>query len=111
MIAALYVLTNGPYFNIENIDPYDIIRDAKTYRGTHKVIAHPPCERWGRYWSGGPSAHGTRLLGDDNQSFAHALWCVRTYGGLLEHPEASYAFKYYGLPIPNRKGGWSDKDL
>ena len=112
MIAALYVMQNGPYF-IEGVDAYDINRDAKSYRGPHKVIAHPPCERWGRYWGGGPMLHGTekqKLLGDDSGCFAHALWSVRTYGGVLEHPEASHAFKFFGLPIPSQKGGWTEPD-
>lgn len=103
MIAALFVLQNGPYYNHPLIDPYDIDRDAKKYRGPYKVIAHPPCERWGRYWGGGPMLHGTKkqlLLGNDDGCFAHALWCVRTFGGVLEHPASSHAFRYYGLPIP-----------
>jgi hypothetical protein len=113
MIAALYVLTNGPYFGIENVDPWDQVRDAKQYKGPHKVIAHPPCERWGRYWSGGPMLAGSILaksLGDDEQCFAHALWSVRTFGGVLEHPEASHAWDFYGLPRPNQKGGWTELD-
>lgn len=112
MISALYVIKNGCYF-INGIDPWDIERDARLYHGPNKVIAHPPCERWGRYWGGGPMLHGTKkqkLLGQDNGCFSHALWSVRTFGGLLEHPEASHAFHYYGLPIPKRSGGWTEKD-
>lgn len=111
-IAALYVLPDGPYF-VDGIDPWDEQRDARKYRGPNPVIAHPPCERWGRYWGGGPMLHGTkrqRLLGDDMQCFAHALWAVRTFGGVLEHPEASHAWNYYGLPKPSRQGGWTAAD-
>lgn len=110
MIAALYVLKPGPYC-IEGIDVWDEARDARLYKGPHKVIAHPPCERWGRYWGGGPMLHGTKrqkILGDDNGCFAHALWAVRTFGGILEHPEASHAWDYYGLPRPGF--GWSSQD-
>lgn len=88
-------------------------RDARHYRGPHKVIAHPPCARWGRYWGGGPMLHGTErqmLLGDDGGCFAHAMWAVRTFGGVLEHPEASAAFGFYGLPKPARTGGWTEPD-
>lgn len=112
VISALYVLSDGPY-NIEGIDLWDKERDAKKYKGPNKVIAHPPCERWGRYWGGGPMLHGTerqKLLGDDELCFAHALWSVRTFGGVLEHPEASHAFHFYGLPIPKQSGGWSEPD-
>lgn len=113
MIAALYVLKNGPYFGLPGIDLWDEERDARLYKGPHPVIAHPPCERWGRYWGGGPQLHGTekqKLLGDDSQCFAHALWAVRSFGGVLEHPEASHAWSYYGLPRPLQKGGWTEPD-
>lgn len=112
MIAALYVMPDGPYAD-GRFDLWDELRDARLYRGPHKVIAHPPCERWGRYWGGGPMLHGTsrqRLLGDDAGCFAHALWAVRTFGGVLEHPEASHAFRFYGLPIPRYQGGWTEPD-
>ena len=111
MIAsALYVIKNGPYFNLEGIDPWDEERDARKYRGPLPVIAHPPCERWGRYWNGGPSANEKKILGDDYGCGAHAIWSVRTFGGLLEQPEASHLFRFYGLPIPKFNGGWSEPD-
>ena len=106
MIAALFVLENGPYSNLNGIDPWGIKRDARKYQGPHRVIAHPPCERWGRYWSGGPSARVRRKLGDDNQCFFWALAAVRRYGGILEHPEASYAWKVFGITPPPKSGGW-----
>ena len=111
-VSALYVLPDGPYAN-DNFDVWDERRDARTFKGPGPVIAHPPCERWGRYFGGGPMLHGTekqKLLGDDNGCFAHALWSVRSFNGVLEHPEASHAFKFFGLPIPNQKGGWTDPD-
>jgi hypothetical protein len=99
-ISALFVETNGIYFNDPIIDPWDIIRNAMNYAGPLPVIAHPPCKRWGRYWSGGPSAKTRRNLGDDSNAFAHSLWCVRTFGGVIEHPEASHAWKWFGLNRP-----------
>jgi hypothetical protein len=113
MIAALYVCPRGPYAQAPGLELWDEQRDARLFRGPWPVIAHPPCERWGRYWGGGPMLHGTpkqKLLGDDGGCFAHALWSVRTFGGVLEHPEASHAFHYYGLPVPLRTGGWTDPD-
>jgi hypothetical protein len=110
VIAALYVVTDGPYYNLPDIDPWDEKRDARKYYGVHKVIAHPPCERWGRYWSGGPSAKVKRKLGDDDGCFEAALNSVRVWGGALEHPEASHAFHNFNLPIPAWHGGWSNPD-
>lgn len=109
-VAALFVISDGCYSEIPKVELYDIIRDAKTYRGPYPVIAHPPCARWGRYWSGGPFRKKRYLLGDDAGSFAFSLFAVRTWGGVIEHPEASHAFKYYGLPKPDYNGGWTEPD-
>ena len=49
---------------------------------------------------------GRKKLGDDEGCFEAALKAVRTYGGILEHPEASRAWGFYGMKIPPRKGGW-----
>lgn len=106
MIAALYVERDGVYAGLPGVDPWDEERDARNYRGPYPVIAHPPCARWGRYWGGGPSASTPRLLGDDGGCFAHALWAVRTFGGVLEHPEASHAWRWFGLHAPPFHGGW-----
>ena len=106
MIAALFVAKNGPYFNLHGVDPWDRARDARAYNGPNPVVAHPPCERWGRYHSGGPSAKVKRLKGDDGGCFDRALWAVRNFGGVLEHPAFSAAWKYYGLAQPSPEGGW-----
>lgn len=110
MIAALYVESDGVYANVDGVDPWDEQRDARLYRGPHPVIAHPPCQRWGRYWGGGPSAKERRELGDDGGCFAAALWAVRTFGGVLEHPEASSAWSWFGLHEPPFHGGWVRAD-
>lgn len=110
MIAALFVETGGPYFNINDVDPWDVRRDARSYPGPHPVVAHPPCKRLGRYWGGGPSAKVKRILGDDQGMFAVALWAVRTFGGVLEYPEASHAWDWFGLPRPARGFGWGPRD-
>ena len=109
-IAALYVATGGCYFNQPDVDPWDEERDARAFAGPHPVVAHPPCERWGRYWSGGPSARVRRLLGDDDGCFAAAVAAVRRWGGVLEHPQASHAWKAHGIARPPFVGGWVPGD-
>lgn len=52
MIAALFVAIDGVYFGLRGVDPWDKARDARVYSGNDPVVAHPPCERWGRYWGG-----------------------------------------------------------
>ena len=108
-IAALYVETNGVYFNVDGVDPWDRRRDARLYVGPHPVVAHPPCERWGRYWSGGPLLAKTprqKKKGDDDGCFSAAIAAVREYGGVIEHPEASHAWLASGLLAPRRGFGW-----
>ncbi len=104
-VSALFVEPQGVYSAFPGVDAWDQERDARLYKGPHPVVAHPPCERWGRYWSGGPSAKVKRLLGDDGGCFESALMSVCDFGGVLEHPEASHAFKHHGLPRPSQ-GSW-----
>lgn len=111
MIAALYVLANGPYSGLPDVDLWDERRDARLYDGPHRIVAHPPCERWGRYWHGGPSARVRRVKGDDGGCFAAALAAVRKWGGILEHPAASAAWDAFGLAKPPRAGGWINADF
>lgn len=111
MIAALFVHRDGPYYGLPDVDPWDEARDARLYMGPHPVVAHPPCQRWGRYWHGGPSARVPRKRGDDGGCFESALAAVRRFGGILEHPEASSAWGHFGLNSPPRHGGWIAADF
>lgn len=110
MIAALYVKKGGTYYNLPGVDPWDESRDARQYDGPWPVIAHPPCQRWGKMWFGQPltvNRTGVRKIkGDDGGCFAAALDAVRTYGGVLEHPWGSHAWPHFGLAVPSRTGGW-----
>lgn len=106
MVAALFVSDKGPYVGQPGIDARTEARDARLYNGPWPVVAHPPCERWGRYWSGGPSAKLRRKKGDDNGCFMAALANVRRWGGVLEHPAGSYAWAACGLVKPPASGGW-----
>jgi hypothetical protein len=106
MIAALFVAGDGPYLNLPGVDPWTAERDARLYPGPHPVVAHPPCERWGRYWFGGPSCAERKRLGDDLGCFGFALMSVRAFGGVLEHPAATHAWKIYELASPPLYGGW-----
>jgi hypothetical protein len=81
VIAALYIDARGPYPKMADVDAWDEVRDARSYAGPFPVVAHPPCQRWGRYWSGGPSARVRRALGDDEGCFEAALAAVRRWGG------------------------------
>lgn len=114
-IAALYVETNGAYYGLPGIDPWDEVRDARLYDGPHPVVAHPPCQRGGKLWAGQPlfiKQTGIRKKkGDDGGCFEAALSAVRRFGGVLEHPWQSHAWPHFGLNTPPRAGGWITADF
>jgi hypothetical protein len=106
LIAALFVETGGCYFGLPGIDCWPIERDARFYRGRVPAVAHPPCQRWGRYWHGAPCKPHQYKLGDDGGTFASALASVLLWGGVLEHPAYTRAWGAFGLPHPDHRGGW-----
>jgi hypothetical protein len=105
-VAALFVAEGGCYTNLPGVDAWPESRDARKYAGPWPVVAHPPCERWGRYWSGGPSAKVRRTKGDDGGCFESALDSVQLWGGVLEHPEATHAWAHFGLRRPKTTAHW-----
>lgn len=115
MIAALYVDPRGAYAGLPGIDLWDEARDARRYAGPYPVIAHPPCQRWGKLWAGQPlhiKLTGERKTkGDDGGCFAAALASAREWGGVLEHPWGSHAWPHFGLNTPSRFGGWIVADF
>lgn len=106
MIAALFVQTDGCYFNIPGVDPWDEKRDARLYDGPHPVVAHPPCQLWGNMafvnytrWGGDHNRPG-----NDGGCFYSALKSVEKWGGVLEHPAFTRAWEEYGIPKPEKEG-------
>jgi hypothetical protein len=106
MVAALYVEPKGCYVGVPGVDPWDEARDARTYAGPHPVVAHPPCQRWGRFWHGSTRKPHQYKLGDDGGCFEAALEAVWRWGGVIEHPEGSHAWNMFCTPGPPRRGGW-----
>lgn len=115
MIAALYVAKGGCYFGLDGIDPWDEGRDARLYDGPYPIVAHPPCQRWGKMYFGQPltvKRTGKRKIkGDDGGCFKAALVALQRFGGVLEHPEKSHAWDTFGLNKPPREGGWIAADF
>lgn len=104
MIAALFVQTNGCYFNLKGVDPWDEQRDARLYAGPWPVVAHPPCARWCAGLADVNQARYGYKIGDDGGCFASALESVRSWGGVLEHPAYTHAWKRFGLTPPHKRG-------
>lgn len=106
MIAALFVATNGCYFGLDGVDPWDEKRDARLYTGPHPVVAHPPCQLWVNFAALNFKRYGGEHSrpGNDGGCFGHALMSVRKFGGVLEHPAFSNAWAEYGLTKPTGRG-------
>jgi hypothetical protein len=110
MIAALFVEANGIYAGLPDVDVWPIERDARRYAGPWPVVAHPPCQRWGRFWHGSTRKPHQFKLGDDGGCFEAALQAVRQWGGVLEHPADSQAWRAFALTRPRKSGGWWEAD-
>lgn len=110
VIAALFVDPSGTYAELDNVEIWDEAIDARLYRGPHRVVAHPPCQRWGKFWHGSTAKPHQFRLGEDGGCFAAALTAVRNYGGVLEHPAFSKAWSFFGLSTPPSRGGWIPAD-
>ena len=114
MIAALFVQTDGCYFGLDQVDPWDEQRDARLYAGPYPVVAHPPCQLWVNFAALNFKRYGgdRNRPGNDGGCFESALASVRRCGGVLEHPAFSKAWERYELmrPIPGKWAHfWSDE--
>jgi hypothetical protein len=107
-VAALYVEHGGCYYGLPDVEPWGLPeRDAREYAGPWPVVAHPPCARWCRLAELVESRGGKRV-GDDGGCFAAALAAVRRFGGVLEHPAWSKAWRAHDLPDPLGRGWCRD---
>lgn len=109
MVSALFVQSDGCYFGLDNVDPWDEQRDARKYDGHNPVIAHPPCKLWCKMtainykrWGGEHNRPG-----NDGGCFKSAILSVIRCGGVCEHPARSLAYDAYGLTKPKTgMKGW-----
>lgn len=104
--AALFVQESGCYAGLPTVDAWPESRDAREYNGPWPVVAHPPCQLWGRMaavnftrWGGEHNRPG-----NDGGCFAAAIEAVRRWGGVLEHPATSAAWASYNLTAPASMG-------
>lgn len=106
-VAALFVDADGVYSGRPDVDLWPESRDARTYAGPWPVVAHPPCETWGRLWKSSRVGRAGGARGDDGGCASAAVASVRRWGGVLEHPASSRLFAAHGIPMPHRGGGWT----
>lgn len=109
LVSALFVERDGIYSKLPHVDPWDQHRDARLYPGPYPVVAHPPCQLWGKFaginykrWGGEHNRPG-----NDGGCFASAVASIRKWGGVLEHPAYSNAWSTHDLVRPGKYPGWS----
>lgn len=85
--VALFTCASSPYRDL-GLECYDLVRDARTYQGSGRVICHPPCRAWGRY------AHKANPRPGEKELALFALDLVRRNGGVLEHPASSALWQH-----------------
>ena len=98
-VSVLFARSDSCYFDLV-ADIWDIQRDARGYLGPNPVVAHPPCRGWGRL------SHLAKPRSDEKALGLFAVDCVRTFGGVLEHPWASKLWKAASLPLPGFVDSW-----
>ena len=109
-VAALYVDGSGIYSRMPGVEVWDEARDARKYAGPYPVVAHPPCARWCMLAATVERRYGYKR-GDDGGCFAAALHAVRSFGGVLEHPAWSAAWRAHDLNAPPLGGAWVNADF
>lgn len=95
-VAALYVLSRGPYADMTGVDPWPERRNALLYRGSYPVVAFPPCAQW--------SPHVNQAGNSEAQHARHGPFAalqVQRCGGALEHPAGSRLWDVMELPRPD----------
>lgn len=107
-VAALFVESGGCYYGLCNVDPWDIEKDARKYQGPFPIVAHPPCERWGKLSLVNYARYGGdhNRPGNDGGCFESALLSLMKYGGVIEHPRSSMAFAHFNIGKP-LFGAWT----
>ena len=105
IVSVLFARADSYYKTIPYVDVYDAERNAMTWIGGTPVVAHPPCRAWASLQHCAKPKPGEKN---------YALWSieqVRTWGGVLEHPQRSTLWEVAGLPKPGQgpdeHGGWT----
>jgi len=100
-VAVLFSHARTHYRELPGVEIWDRRRDARGYAGPHPVVAHPPCRTYSRYLN-----KQCKAPPDEHLLAIFAVACVRTYGGVLEHPRLSALWDRCNLPPPGQSDRW-----
>ena len=101
--SVLFARTDSIYKAL-GCDVWDLERNALLWPGGNPVIAHPPCRSWGTLRKLAKPRPGEKALA------AWAVYQVREFGGVLEHPANSRLWPELNLPRPGEVDeyeGWT----
>jgi hypothetical protein len=93
-VAVLFARQDSVYKAFDNLDVYDIDRDARIYSGNLPIVAHLPCRAWGKL------KHFAKPRPGEKELAIFAINTVRKNGGVLEHPSGSSLWNDQNLPAP-----------
>jgi hypothetical protein len=99
-MVILCAAPRSVYKEIPGLEVYDQERDARTWPGGSRCVAHPPCKPWSRH-----CRHQAKF---EQAEMDLGPWCVealRKFGGILEHPAGSLLFAHCALPRPGQTNG------
>jgi len=94
-ISILCAAYNSVYKKIPDVEVYDRIRDAATFRGDTPIVAHPPCRAWSAF-----TAHQAKPVPGEAELGLLCADFLQQCGGVLEQPAHSRLFHAAGLPQP-----------
>jgi hypothetical protein len=104
LTTVLFTRSDSIYIDL-GCDCWDITRDARGYRGSDPIIAHPPCRAWGRLRA------MAKPRPDEKDLARFAVAKIRANGGVLEHPERSSLWLDQSMARPGYLndpwGGWT----
>lgn len=103
-VAALFVRKNSVYKSMVGVDAWDEDRDARNWEGGYPLVAHPPCAQWGTL------SHMANVDLAEKELAVRAVWFIRRWGGVLEHPVRSKLWAFLELPrgsVLDEFGGWT----
>lgn len=106
-VAVLYARRDSTYKTIPGVDVWDEDRDARKWPGGSPLVAHPPCRLWGRL----AQFAKARDEEEERNLAISAVWAIRQFGGVLEHPATSKLWPTMGLPAPGQRDGWGGYTL
>jgi hypothetical protein len=92
-VSILFARADSVYKNLQGCDVWDVVRDARNWRGGCPVVAHPPCRAWGRL------RHFARPIAGEIELGPWAVEQVRKWGGASWNIRQGVAYGYRDFPI------------